>query len=371
MKKSFSRYFHLVFVGIFFTLAGYLAVASPLWADENLYLKLAKRAASDPLKPFDPMLGWVPHPPLGWYLFAVFSFMPRLASILTTALCTCFLYHVSRKLYGDDIAKISVVLLVSTFGYMLFSAVAHLDGPLTAFMAMSLLSFLAWLRLGSNRYLLFSGLNVGLASMTKYTAVPILFGTFILWLVVLRGKVNLSMFFKALVVYAVSLVPLALWSYGLYVSYGDFVHEYSEIYGLFPTNTSLIALNLIVYAVNVLFLWGFPFVSWIRKHPFDSDVKLLLIYSTVLFVFFVLIAPMTAIIYPSMSRYLLPIVPATTIISAKSLKEEKPMMRFIILILQFVDVTLFASLILLYPPFISLSSAFYSQLLRIIGVPTG
>jgi 4-amino-4-deoxy-L-arabinose transferase-like glycosyltransferase len=253
-------------------------------------------------------------------------------------------------------------------GYMLYSAIAYLDIPLTAFMALSVLSFLAWIKLGNYRYLLFSGLSLGLASLTKYTATPILLGTFIIWLIFMRKKISRSTLFKLAAVIAVSLVPLALWAYGLSISYGNFVYRYSETYGLFPHDASLLAINLLIYIVGVLLLWGIPFLSWIKKRPFDSDIKLLFIYLTVLFVFFVLITPMKATMCLLQIRYLLPIVPVTTIISAKSLIQEKPIKRFIILSIQFIVVTLFSLLMLLYPPFFSFTSDFYSNLLRILGI---
>jgi len=372
MKQFLSRYFHIIFIGIFFIVTSYLSVVSPLWADENVYLELAQLVLIDSLRPINEntlrMLSWVPHPPFGWYLFAAFSFMPRIASVLTSALCVFFLYHVSKKLCGEGIAKLSTVSLISTWGYMLYSAVAHLDGPLTAFMTISVLSFLAWIRLEDYKYLIFCGLSLGVASLTKYTAAPILLGTFIIWLLLRKRKLNLSMFFKTIVILTVSLIPVALWAYSLSQVYGDFVGHYSEIYDFFPRDPHQIIINLVVYFVNALLLCGFPLLSWVRKRPFDFESRLLLIYSAFLFVFFVLLTPMKAIIYPAQNRYLLPMVPATAVISAKSLIKEKPAERFIILVLQFIDVTLCALLMLLYPPFLSFVSSSISRLIQIFGI---
>jgi 4-amino-4-deoxy-L-arabinose transferase-like glycosyltransferase len=368
MKQFFNQHFHWIFLGTFFILTGYLVLFSPLWADENVYLELARLARSTPFEPFNSMLLWVPHPPLGWYLFATFGFLPRITSILATAGCTYFLYHVSKKIYGDEIAKISVVILVSTLEYMLYSAVAHLEGLLTAAMTLSVLSFLVWIKSENKYYLLLSGLGLGLASMIKYTAMPILIGTFILWFVFVRKKINLYMFFKTFIVIVTSLVPLAIWVYYLTIFYGNFTQKYSEIYSLFPTDPFLVAVNLVSYTITTLLICGLPLFSWIRKRSFNFDAKLLLIYLSVLFTFFTVVTSKTGIIYASAFRYLLPLAPTISIISAKNLKEEKLKIRNIILISQFTYVTLFAMLMLLSPPFLSFTTDFYSKLLEIIGI---
>ncbi len=330
---------------------------------------MAQIASHDPLNPINPMLSWVPHPPLGWYLMAGLIFMPRLVSVFASVLCMGFLYHVSKRLYGGDVAKISLVFLLSTNGYMLFSSVAHLDILLTSFMSVSVLSFLSWVRLDERKYLALAGLGLALASMTKYTAAPILLGTFFIWLVFLRKKIGTSKFFVAMAVLAVSLIPLFLWIYTLTFTYGDPVHNYSQVYSLFPSDAFQVGINLLVYTLSVISLWGLPFLSWLIRRPFDADTKLLFVYMAVLFSFFVLITPASAVLYSCQSRYSLPIVPATTIISGKSLTKEKPTYRLIVMILQFVGMTIWSLLMLLYPPFLSLTSDLYSWFLRIIGMP--
>jgi hypothetical protein len=172
-----------------------------------------------------------------------------------------------------------------------------------------------------------------------------------------KKKISLTSLLGLTVVFAVSLTPLLIWIYGLWNYYGgNFIQKYSEIYSFLPGNTHLIGINLIVYAVNAVFLCGFPFLSWIRKCPFNSDVKLLSIYLLVLLFFFVLISPMQAVIYQYQNRYLLPMVSATSVISARSLIKEDSTKRFIFLSLQFVAASLFAFLMLLYPPFVTLTS---------------
>jgi hypothetical protein len=204
--------------------------------------------------------------------------------------------------------------------------------------------------------------------MTKYTAAPILLGTFFIWLVFLRKKIGTSRLFVAMAVLAVSLIPLFLWVYALSFAYGEPVHNYSQVYGFFPSDPFQIGINLLVYILSVLLLWGLPFFSWLRRRPFDADTKLLFVYMAVLFFFFVVITPASAVFYSCQVRYVLPIVPATAIISGKSLTKEKPTSRFIVLVLQFVGMSIWSPLMLLYPPFFSLASDLYSWFVRTLGI---
>jgi len=332
VKSLLHRYFHLIFIGAFFTLAGCLLRAPPIW-DEGVYLQLAAHALSSPLNPFHPWLSWVPHPPLSWYLLAVFNRVPRMAPLLTSTLCIVFLFYVCRRLYDSEVAKLSAALLVSTQSYLLYSLVTFPDGPLMAFMALSVLSFLCWARSGEQRFLWFCGLGLSLASLTKYTAVPILLVTFIVWLTILR---NFSLFkvIKLSGVIAVSLLPLAFWVYGLSRFYGSIVYHYSSVFDLFVHSPKHLATNLTWFSLYLFLLGGVPLISWARKRPFDLDSKLLLIYSAAIFSFFVVITPeKKADVFAN--RYSLPMAPALTVISARSLEREKPPVRHLILSIQF------------------------------------
>ena len=161
MKPLLNRHFHLIFVGMFFALSGCLLLSPPIW-DEWVYLELADHALSSPLNPFHPMLGWVPHPPLLWYLMAAFHPMPRMAPLLVSAICIGFLFYACKRLYGMEVARLSVAVLVSTLSYLLYSVIMFPDGPVMTFMSMAVLSFLCWTKLRDQRFLWCSGLGLAL-----------------------------------------------------------------------------------------------------------------------------------------------------------------------------------------------------------------
>ncbi len=268
--------------------------------------------------------------------------------MITSIFCICFMFYACRRLYGGDVAKLASAALVSTGSYLLFSLVVFPDGPVMNFMAVSTLSFLCWVKLREQKFLLLMGFGLALAAMSDYTAVPILAVTFLVWLILLRKSFNWFRFFKLLGVVSVALFPLLLWVYFLSQIYGNIALHYSSVDNLFCDNMLLrLALNLVYFGPYVVLLGGFPLVSWIRKTAFDFDSKLLLIYAAVVFTFFLFITPLYAYAHPPYNRYLLPIIPALTVISARSLAKEKLHARFLILLPQFICASTISALILL------------------------
>ena len=330
LKSFFNRYFHLIFVGLFFAISACLLTVPPIW-DEGVYLQLAAHVLSSPFNPFHPILSWVPHPPLLWYLLAVFYSVPRLAPLLASTVCIYFVFYTCKRLYGNEVAKLSVAVLISTFDYLFYSLVMFTDGPVMNFMAVSVLSFLCWEKLGDRSFLGLSGLGLVLASLTKYTAAPIILATFIVWLIILRSKINWLKAFHLVGVIVASLLPLTLWAYTVSKLYGNIIYRFSSVYDLVPTNLILTLIsNVVSYFPYTIMLCGLPLISWIRKRSFDLDSKLLIIYLAIVFAFFSFINVPTPYY-----RYLLPMVPVISVISARRLVEEKVSTQIVFLCFQF------------------------------------
>jgi len=262
-----------------------------------------------------------------------------------------FLFYACKRLYEAKIARLAVAVLATNWLYMLLgSLVMFTDGPMTAFMTISIVSFLCWLKLDEQKFLLISGLGLALASLTKYTAAPVILATFFVWLAVWEKPLDRTRISKTLGVIGLSLLPLAVWFYMLYQNYGNFVGYYSSLYNYVPpTNiftvfsplysTSLYsrsylpiyAFNIAYYAVWTLALASFPLISWVRQHQFDYDSKLLLAHIGVIFVLYVMINKQDI----GNFRYVLPMVPSLAIISAKNMVKEKTWVNFLILFAQF------------------------------------
>jgi 4-amino-4-deoxy-L-arabinose transferase-like glycosyltransferase len=277
-----------------------------------------------------------------------------------------FLFYACKRLYGEKIARLTVAILAANWLYMLLgSLVMFTDGPMTAFMTISTISFLCWLKLDEQKFLLISGLGLALASLTKYTAAPIILATSFLWLLFSGKRLRLGKISKMLGVATVSLVPLVYWIYIVYQECGNFVDQYSALYDLFPSTSPLtifsplssvpfhlrsylpiFAFNIGYYAVWTIVLANYSLIHWVRQRQFDFDSKLLLANIAVIFCFFLIINKQDF----GNFRYVLPMIPPLAIITAKNTVKEKTWLSFLIIFTQF----LFASIItyvalVLYP----------------------
>lgn len=349
----------LIFFVSFLALTSYLLWVPPRW-DENVYLTFY-------YFPLNPTGYWVPHPPLLWFLLAAFSLVPRMAILITSLVSMFFLFYACRRLYGTKIAGLAVAILATNWLYMLLgSLVIFTDGPVTAFMTISTISFLCWLKLNEQKFLLISGLGLALASLTKYTAAPIILATSIVWLIILEKRLGRAKILEMLGVAVASLLPLAIWFYALYQKYGNFARYYSTLYAPLPSTSlltilsplyfaplhlrsfpSIFAFNIGYYAVWIFVLANFSLVSWVRQRQFDLDSKLLLAYIAVIFLLFVFINKQDV----GNFRYVLPMAPPIAVISAKNMMKEKAWLRFSIIFIQFLCASIITYVALVPYPF--------------------
>jgi len=278
-----------------------------------------------------------------------------------------FLFYACKRLYGAKIAGLAVAVLAANWLYMLLgSLVIFTDGPVTAFMTISTISFLCWLKLDEQKFLLISGLGLALASITKYTAAPIILATSFIWLIAVGKRLGRAKILKMLAVAAISLLPLVYWIYLFYKTFGNVVDYYSTMYDLFPSISlltifsslhsapfhvrsylPLFAFNIGYYAVWTFVLANFPIISWVRQRQFDFDSKLLLAYIVVIFILFVVIQKQDI----GNFRYILPMAPSLAIISAKNMVKEKMWLRFSILFMQFLCASIITYVALVPYPF--------------------
>lgn len=333
MKSLLSRHFDLLFVGLFFALGMLLLWVPPRW-DEGIYLGLANKVLLNPLNPLQEgslsLLHWVPAPPLLWYFVALFYPLPRMAPLLVSTLAVIYLFYASKRLYGREVAGLAAAALATNWLFMICSFIVFTDGVVSAFMGVAVVSLLCWVNLKEKKFLLFCGLGLALASMSKYTAAPILLATFFVWLIILRKRFSESDVLQLFSVVAVSLIPAAYWIYQLSQFYGNPLFHYGELYGLFPSDFLLFPLlNIVYYLPWVFTLVEFQWIAWLRQRRFDLNSRLLLVYAAIVIGLF-------SLLNAQQFRYLLPIVPALSIVSATNLVKEKPAVRFSILSVQFV-----------------------------------
>jgi 4-amino-4-deoxy-L-arabinose transferase-like glycosyltransferase len=240
------------------------------------------------------------------------------------------------------------------------------DGLVTAFMTISTISFLCWLKLNEHRFLLISGAGLALASLTKYTAAPIILATSLVWLLASEKRLQKTDVLKLFGTVIVSLVPLGVWFFMLYRANGNFVSYYYSLYDFLPSTSSvtifsplsfapfylfsnlqLFAFNIGYYAASIFILGNFSLIPWVWRRQFDFDSKLLLTYIAIIFVLFVIINKQDI----GNFRYVLPMAPSLAIVSAKKMIKEKPWLRFSILLIQFLCAAVITYIALVPYPF--------------------
>lgn len=324
-KRVICRHFHLLFILPFLATSLFLLQAPLIW-DEDLYLKLASNVLTEPLSVPSRFLYTVPHPPLLWYLLALFYSLPRLAVLSSSLACVSTTFYACKRFWGDRVAQTSVACLISTNIYPLFSLVLFNDILATTFMTISTLSLLIWLKNPKKKFLFSSGLSATLASLSKYTAVPILTLTFIAWVVLFRKRLGLRKFVVSLAVLMVSFLPVMLWIYEVSVQVGGVVEVYKAKYIL--SDPLEFSLNFLFYVKNGILLAGIPLVLWKKNLLLRKDSQLILIYASVIFIFFLFLKQ-------RYDRYLLPLSPALAVISGMALAEKSLLVKSLTLFPQF------------------------------------
>lgn len=115
---------------------------------------------------------WFDKPPLGIWITALFyklfginEFTARLFSSLCGFGTVLVTYLIGRKLVDRRTGFIGAAVLLTSTHFFRFARFGMLDAPLTFFLSLALYFF--WLGRERNRYLIFSGVAIGLAVMAK------------------------------------------------------------------------------------------------------------------------------------------------------------------------------------------------------------
>ena len=115
---------------------------------------------------------WFDKPPLAiwataffYQIFGIGEFSARLFSGLCGVGAVVITYFIGRELFGRWMGFLGAMVLLSSMHFFRFARFGMMDAPLVFFEALSLYFF--WLGQEKNRYLIFSGIALGLALMTK------------------------------------------------------------------------------------------------------------------------------------------------------------------------------------------------------------
>ncbi len=190
-SATYDLLFLFLFAGIFYLVnLGKGSLAS--W-DEGIYASVAKEMfhSGSWLRPTLEGSPWSDKPPLCIWAMVIFykllgvnELSVRLFSALTGIFAVIVTYLLGSKLFDRWIGFLSALVLLTSSHFIHFSRFGMMDAPVTFFIALSLYFF--WLGRERNRYLIFSGIALGLGIMTKsFTA---LFTLPIVWLYCIWAK---------------------------------------------------------------------------------------------------------------------------------------------------------------------------------------
>ena len=268
-------------------------------------------------------------------------FTGRLVSVVFSLLSLYAVFEFAFRMYGAKTALLATVLLGLMPGYFWLSRMAMIETMLVFFFTVSALFFFGWLRLHQNKFLILSGLTLGLGILVKYQMIIV--GAIMLTSLVLLGRGYLKKKFTRfpiliLTVLAV-VIPWVVVSYQLYASgmlntwlyalnignpekslYSTGLNRFPPIYASLPSwlqasvfylfeitvpYSDVHPVSFFLYALGVV---GLGWFAWRRK-PID---KYLLIWFFVAYVFF-------TVIPNKQWRYLMPVFPVLALSAASLL----------------------------------------------------
>lgn len=149
------------------------------------------------------------------------NFFLRLPIYLTGLLFLGFFYFFLKKLFNRPIAVISLIFIGLSPIILGISLIINPDALLWGFLPLSILSYLAYQEKNQRKYLIFSGIFLGLSLLTKYVANILfvyLFGLIFLNYIYLRNeKINFFAYIKkALLDYGILIIVSLVTFFVLY-----------------------------------------------------------------------------------------------------------------------------------------------------------
>ena len=179
------------------------------------------------------------HPPLVFLLqyvsmklFGETTFGFRLPSAIVGVASVYLMYLIGALLYSRTVGILSALLLGVTVNHVYISRIGLQEAMVIFFMLLASYFFLR--SLGKDTYFIWTGVAVGLAVTTKYTAF-ILVPIFITYLLLFQREFFLNKKFWVGIFVAIMLFsPVLIYNVMLYQAVGHFDFQFSHIFGQSP-----------------------------------------------------------------------------------------------------------------------------------------
>ncbi len=180
-KQTFQDAAFLLILSSFFLLFRLGSGSLASW-DEGIYASVAKEIirSGDWFRLTLGGSAWTDKPPLCvwataffYKIFGINEFSARLFSALCGIGTVILTYFFGRRLLGRWVGFLGALVLLSSSHYIHYARFGMTDAPLTFFFTLALYFF--WRGYEKNRFLIFSGVAIGLAIMTKSFAGLLIF----------------------------------------------------------------------------------------------------------------------------------------------------------------------------------------------------
>lgn len=239
-------------------------------------------------------LSYFDHPPMIAYmiklatLFSEKEFFIRLVSVSCGTVTVVMIYKTAKSLYGQKSGDIAIVLalawplLEGTF------FITTIDSPLFMFWSISTYCLVQGLVLDKRKYIYFSGIAIGLALLSKYTAILLLPGVLIYLLLSSQHRKLLCKLdiYVALCLAVLVFSPVIIWNY---------LHDWSSFAFQFNhgvSNNKSFNIESFSGYVGAFLGAANPFISlpivvfaWINRKNILKDDKKLFLLSQFIFIF--------------------------------------------------------------------------------------
>lgn len=188
------------------------------------------------------------HPPLVFLIqhifFVIFgdSTLVALLPFLLAGLATTFLIYILLKKIRTKIEALIAAFIFAISTYSVWVARAgYLEGVEMFFIFLSIFFFLFYIYRQEKKYLFFWGISVGLALLSKYTAIFLLPAVFFYLLIWQREVFKRKDFWFSLILIGVILSPVIFYNFKVFEARGHFDAALSSMLGLHPKDFSTVS----------------------------------------------------------------------------------------------------------------------------------
>jgi 4-amino-4-deoxy-L-arabinose transferase-like glycosyltransferase len=257
---------------------------------------------------------------LSYKVFGVSEWSVRFPNALSGFLCVVLLYWMSRRWFGEHIAFLSSLILMSSLGFFAMGRIVTLDMVFTLCLFATVLFFYDFYREKKAHSIYLAYAFLGLSTLAKGPVALVLFGATALIFLWTDGNVSFLKQMKlipGLALYAIITVPWFLMVSLREREFFNFFFVDQHFLRFFTTKHK--RSGPILYFFPVLFGGMFPWSFLLPRAVIDlwknREVRLFLIWSIVVFVFFSLSGS-------KLPPYILPAFPALSLLLGFFFKER-------------------------------------------------